>query len=52
MLGSPRIILDHGGLSRIILDHVSPGSRSRTSTEVVLVCGDGYIEEGGALRPV
>ena len=52
MLGSPRIILDHGALSQIFFDHVSPGSRSRTSTEAVLVCGDGYIEEGGALRPV
>ena len=45
MLGSPRIILDHGGLSRIILDHVSPGSRSRTSTEAVLVCG--WLYRGG-----
>ena len=45
MLGSPQIILDHGGLFWIILGHVSPGSRSRTSTEAVLVCG--WLYRGG-----
>ena len=45
MLGSPWIILDRGGLFWIILDHVSPGSRSRTSTEAVLVCW--WLYRGG-----